>query len=226
MANDIELMTLTQSMKQTLKIENLSSVKEVGEVFLDCIFEDSILKDIPIIGTIVGATKCIKNIHDILFTKKLLAFLNGICDCDSHERQTAIEKWESYPHYRINVGETLLAMINRCDDSQKAAWLSKLFYELVLLRQKPTLFMRAEKVLSSLSVMDVFSFLSYQESFVKELSLEEGEPFANSGLYRIKPPKEEVMVEVFHIKSTKLLITEIGKWIYFILNDKVNEMKI
>lgn len=226
MANDSESIPLTQSMEQTLKIEHLSLVRDIGEVFLDCVFEEGVLKELPIIGTIVGTTKCIKNINDILFTKKLLAFLNGICDVDSHDRQVAVEKWESESRYRVNVGETLLAMIHRCDDSQKAVWLSKLFYELVLLRQKSALFMRAEKVLSSLSVMDVVSFLSYKESSIEELSLEEGEPYSSSGLYRIKPPKEEVMVEVFYFKSTKYLITEVGKWIYFILNDKVSKMQI
>lgn len=50
-------------------------------------------------------------------------------------------------------------MIERCDDTAKSKWLSMLFKELVLGQNNFCLFMRAEKVLSSLSVMDMQTFL-------------------------------------------------------------------
>lgn len=213
-----KILDLAQSMEQTMEIGNLSMITDVGEAIMDSALDDGILKDIPILGSIVGAGKCIKNISDVLFTNKLIAFLTGLKDADAEERKAAILKWEDDAKYRMRVGEALLNMINRCDDTQKAQWLSKLFYELVLKQQKSELFMRSEKVLSAMSVMDVMSFLDLPQSTYENLSLEKGEPYANSGLYRINAPNGYVAVEVLRIKNTTMRITEVGKYIYMILN--------
>lgn len=218
MSQQPKILDLAQSMEQTMEIGNLSMITDVGEAIMDSALNDGILKDIPILGSIVGAGKCIKNISDVLFTNKLIAFLTGLKDAEAEERKAAILKWEDDAKYRMRVGEALLNMINRCDDTQKAQWLSKLFYELVLKQQKSELFMRSEKVLSAMSVMDVMSFLDLPQSTYENLSLEKGEPYANSGLYRINAPNGYVAVEVLRIKNTTMRITEVGKYIYLILN--------
>lgn len=218
MSQQPKILDLAQSMEQTMEIGNLSMITDVGEAIMDSALDDGILKDIPILGSIVGAGKCIKNISDVLFTNKLIAFLTGLKDAGAEERKAAILKWEDDAKYRMRVGEALLNMINRCDDTQKAQWLSKLFYELVLKQQKSELFMRSEKVLSAMSVMDVMSFLDLPQSTYENLSLEKGEPYANSGLYRINAPNGYVAVEVLRIKNTTMRITEVGKYIYMILN--------
>ena len=220
MSQQPKISDLAQSMEQTMEIGNLSMITDVGEAIIDTALDDGILKDIPILGSIVGVGKCIKNISDVLFTNKLIAFLTGLKDADAKERKAAILKWEDDAKYRIRVGETLLNMINRCDDTQKAKWLSKLFYELVLKQQNSELFMRAEKVLSVMSVMDVLSFLNLPQSSYGNLSLEKGEPYANSGLYRINAPNGYVAVEVLRVKNTTMRITEVGKCIYTILNSE------
>lgn len=220
MSQQPKISDLAQSMEQTMEIGNLSMITDVGEAIIDIALDDGILKDIPILGSIVGVGKCIKNISDVLFTNKLIAFLTGLKDVDAKERKAAILKWEDDAKYRIRVGEALLNMINRCDDTQKAKWLSKLFYELVLKQQKSELFMRSEKVLSAMSVMDVLSFLNLPQSSYGNLSLEKGEPYANSGLYRINAPNGYVAVEVLRVKNTTMRITEVGKCIYTILNSE------
>lgn len=190
-----QLMPLDLSMEQTIECANLSVVADLGEIVLDSVLDDGILKELPVLGTIVGASKCIRNVGDVLFTKKLITFLYGLCEMESHERRNAIESWKSDSRYRVRVGETRLGMIDCCDDSQKANWLSQLFYVLVLKNGLSSLFMRAEKVLSSLSVTDVYSFLSLPS--YDKLSLEDCEPFANSGLYRVDAPNGQVAIEFF-----------------------------
>lgn len=220
MSQQPKISSLAQSMEQTMEIGNLSMITDVGEAIIDTALDDGILKDIPILGSIVGVGKCIKNISDVLFINKLIAFLTGLKDADVKERKAAILKWEDDAKYRFRVGEALLNMINRCDDTQKAKWLSKLFYELVLKQQNSEPFMRAEKVLSVMSVMDVLSFLNLPQSSYGNLSLEKGEPYANSGLYRINAPNGFVAVEVLRVKNTTMRITEVGKCIYTILNSE------
>lgn len=98
-----ETLSLSQSMEQTMEMSNLSVVGDIGEVVLDSALEDGVLKDIPIIGAIVGAYKCIRNIDDMLFTKKLIAFLWGFKDVDPKEREEAIEKWEEDSYCLISL---------------------------------------------------------------------------------------------------------------------------
>lgn len=210
---------ISSSMIATLKTDNLSIVGDLAEVGLDAVIDDGILKDIPIVGVIVGVGKALGNISDVLFTRKLAAFLFQLKDIDVKTRSEAIEKWETDSKYRVHVGETLLNMIHRCDDTRKARWLSQLFYELVLVRDMPIVFMRAEKVLSSLSVTDVMTFLDLDKNKYTLISVSEAEPYANCGLYIVEAKKKQTAVEVFVIPETKMQITEVGIWIHQILND-------
>ena len=219
MDKDTQILSLSDSMEITMDKANLSVIADLGEVAIDAVIEDGVLRDVPIISTIVGAGKCIKNVSDVLFTKKLAAFLFEIRDTDAHEREVAIEKWETDAKYRIRVGETLLNMINRCDDTQKAKWLSKLFYHLVLKKSYNDVFMRAEKTLSSLSVVDVYSFLGLQKDKYMTLTIEEAEWYSHSGLYMMEDHGEIHGVEFIKVPQTKMCVTEVGICIYTILNE-------
>lgn len=211
--------SLAASMQQTIEYGNLEFVGGIGEIMLDAVLNDGVLKEIPIIGTIVGVGKCIKNVYDIRFAKKLIAFLIPIKDVPTEKRVGAIKKWEEDENYRGKVGDTLLGMIERCDDAVKATWLSKLFYELVLKRNYPRLFMRAEKTLSSLSIMDMQAFLSMPKEQYYHIKQEDCEPFIGSGLYQ--DPKLSVRVDDEALKLGNYYCepTEIGTWIYHVLND-------
>lgn len=210
--------SLSKSMKATLEVDNLSVVTDVGEVFLDQVLEEGLLRDIPVLGAIIGVGKICNNVSDVLFANKLITFLTNIKDVDAETRREAIAKWEEDSHYRVKVGEVLLGMIQRCDDSQKAQWLSELFYELVLKKGWNDLFMRAEKVLSALSVMDILSFLRLPQNQYSRLSVEDAEPYAHSGLYMMEAIKEQTAVEIIVIHETKMQITEVGMLIYRILS--------
>lgn len=219
MNKETHILPLSESMELTMDKANLSVIAGLGEVAIDAIIEDGVLRDIPIIGSIVGTGKCIKNVSDVLFTKKLIAFLFELRDTDAHEREEAIERWENDARYRVRVGETLLNMINRCDDTQKAKWLSKLFYHLVLKKGYSDVFMRSEKTLSSLSVMDVYSFLALPKDKYMTLTIEETEWYSNSGLYMMEDHGEINGIEFIQIPQTKMCVTEVGMYIYNILNE-------
>ena len=151
----------------------------------------------------------------------MIAFLYGLKDADAKQREEAIAKWESDAKYRIRVGETLLNMINRCDDTQKAKWLSQLFYDLVLKRGWNDMFMRAEKVLSSLSVRDVYAFLAQPKDKYKDLSIDETEWYTNSGLYMMIDNGEQFGMEFIQVKAIRMRVTEVGICIYDILNKPI-----
>lgn len=204
-------------MEQTIEYGNLDFLSELGEIVIDSVLSEGVMREVPILGTIVGLGKCIKNVYDIQFAKKLIAFLLPIKDVEPEKRKAAIKKWEKDENYRGQVGDTLLGMIQRCDDAMKAKWLSQLFYELVLKRSESRLFMRAEKTISSLSVMDLQAFLNMSQSHYHHISEEEYEPFIGSGLYQ-NPQIESPINESLDLSNKYCEPTEIGIWIYNVLN--------
>ena len=211
--------SLAASMRQTIEYGNLEFIGNIGEIMIDAALQDGVLKDVPILGTIVGGYKCIKNVYDVRFAKKLIAFLIPIKDIPSEKRIEAVKKWEEDKNYRGKVGDTLLGMIERCDDTVKATWLSKLFCELVLKRNDPRLFMRAEKTLSSLSIMDIQAFLNMPKEHYSYISQEELEPYIGSGLYKNPKSPKIVVDRMLNLGGEYCKPTEIGIWIYLVLND-------
>ncbi|MDO4803156.1 MAG: hypothetical protein Q4A15_13395 [Prevotellaceae bacterium] len=218
MGKVIKADAISESMRDTIMNGDLSFIGDLGEVALDTIIDNNVLKEIPIIGTIVGVGKCIETVSNLILANKLRSFIFPIRDTNQEERISAIMKWEEDSKYRMHVGETLLGMINRCDNSLKAGWLSKLFYQMILKWQKSSLFMRSEKILSSLSVMDIQSFLDLPPRNFSYILEEECEPFYGSGLYG-NPQIEVSGGGVVDMGKRKCHITECGYWIYSILND-------
>ena len=210
--------SLSESMQETIEYGNLEFLDDIGEIMIDATLNDGLLQDVPVIRTIVGVGRCIRNVYDALFAKKLISFLIPIKDVSPKIRAKAIRKWQEDDDYRGKVGETLLGMIQRCDDAVKAKWLSKLFYELVLKRGWSRLFMRAEKTLSSLSVMDVQAFLNMKESHIYHIKESESEPFIGSGLYQ-NPQIESSREEKIDLSDKYCEPTEIGILIYNVLNN-------
>lgn len=217
-----ELSEIEKSMEVTLKTSNLEFVEDFGEIIIDSIVNENILREVPIIRAVVGVGKIFKNIVDAHFAKKLITFLFfSIRNTTPEERSKAISKWEKDENFRGKVGETLIGMILRCDDSVKAKWLSKLFYEMVLKNNESRLFMRAEKVLSALSVMDVYAFLHMPIDKVSVLSEQECEPYIGSGLYTNPEAKLNFIddEETLSLGIRECKLTEIGRRIHSILQD-------
>ena len=215
----VENRSLSESMQETLEYGNLEFLGDLGEIMIDATLNEGVLKELPIFGTLVGICKCIKNAYDALLAKKLVTFLIPIKDVSPEKRAEAIRKWEDDKDYRGNVGETLLGMIQRCDDTVKVAWLSQLFYELVLKRSWSRLFMRAEKTLSSLSVMDVQAFLNMTKEHFHRISEEEAEPYIGSGLYQIPKLSGTVINGGLQMDDKYCDTTEVGFLIYNVLNN-------
>lgn len=210
---------LAKSMEETLENGNLDYLGDLGEIAIDAVLDEGLLRDVPVIGSLVGFTKTIRNVYDYMFAKKLIAFLFKVNECDQKERAEAIQKWSKDSKYRIHVGETLIGMIQRCDDTVKAKWLSMLFYDMVLKHDESRLFMRAEKIISSLSVMDVQTFIDMHPEKAFALRESECEPYMGSGLYKnaeFDAPSDGLIDQSNRICK----ITEVGYLIYNVLNGR------
>lgn len=176
---------LSKSIKTTLTDTDLQNVSaDLAETFMDSVIRDGLLKDIPIIGTIVGLGKTTLNIKDRLFIKKLIHFLNEIKDIPIEKRKEMISKIDESEDFGIKIGEKLLYIVDKCDDHEKAKLIAKLFAAFLNEKIDYSDFLRASVVIERSMVDDLMWFV--EKDWV-ELEIEESGEWINYGLFEIKP---------------------------------------
>lgn len=176
-----EIRKISNSFGQTLKESNLQNVSiGIAESLTDSLLEDGLLKDIPIIGTIVGLGKTSIKITDLLFLKKVIAFLSELENVSINDRKEMIDKIDSSETYRIKVGEKLLYIIDKCDDHENAQYVSKLFAGYLEREIDYPDFLRGAKVIERIYTGDLVGFVNDDRT---DLEPNEIGDYEGTGLY-------------------------------------------
>ena len=98
-----------------------------GELALDQFLEEGLLKDIPLLGSLVKMYKSGANVKEFLFSKKVEKFLNKLSGASKEEVNTFNDKINSDPKFKSRVAEHLTLLLDRIDDIEKAELLAKAF---------------------------------------------------------------------------------------------------
>lgn len=179
-----ELKELTNSLDKTLKDSDLHNVTAgLSEVLIDSLIEDGFAKDIPIIGTIVGAGKVALGIRERLFLKKIIYFISELKEIPTSKRHKMIDKIDSSQKYRIKVGEKLLYIIEKCEDHEKSkiiAYLFSAFIEGILTYDE---FLRSASVVEKIIPEDLIKFVN--DDFESNALIDAGE-YLNTGLVELE----------------------------------------
>lgn len=151
---------ISNSFEETIKDSDFQSltsgvIEAVGDSFID----DSLLKDIPILGTLIGLGKTTYKISDLIFTKKIITFLCGIKNLDPQLRKDTIEKINSSNKFSTKVGEKLIMIIERSNEYENVHYISKLFCALIQKEITYREFVKASLIINSIAVTDLNEFL-------------------------------------------------------------------
>jgi len=223
-----QIKQISKALDDSLKSDSLETVTvELVESLSESMLNDGLLKDIPIIGTLVGLTKTGINIKDRLFVKKILTFLFNINNVSAEKRTEMIEKIDANSKYKIKVGEKLLYIIDKCEDHEKAKLIGILFSAFLNKFIDYSEFLKASKVIENSLLEDIEWFVMHD---FESLYIEEAADYVNCGLFEITPISlsiEEVRALTFDkgaeytIKGGKIetKITSIGKLIRKILRE-------
>ncbi|RJP50164.1 MAG: hypothetical protein C4583_11070 [Anaerolineaceae bacterium] len=115
------------SLIETITSSDLSDLlQDYGEIALDSVVSDGILKEIPVINSIVGVAKIAISIRDKLLVKKLAHFLHELSDTTEKERMNFLQEFEEDPKEQRKIGENLLLLLDRLDNMDKPAMVAKL----------------------------------------------------------------------------------------------------
>jgi hypothetical protein len=117
----------------SIATDKLNSVgRDLGEVALDNVLKEGILRDIPVLNTIVGLYQAGVELHHQLFVRKVINFLQELSSTPFEKRQKFVEEIERNPKQKREFGETLLLLIDRADSLQKPSILGKLLSQHIL----------------------------------------------------------------------------------------------
>lgn len=107
-----------------------SSIKELStelvEAILDQSIDDGIVKDIPIFGSLSKLKTAFGAVRDHIFTKKVAHFLLALSKVPEEQRSKFLISVAKRGEER-KVGETLLVLIDRLDNYDRAELLAKVF---------------------------------------------------------------------------------------------------
>jgi hypothetical protein len=99
---------------------------ELAEAGLDQLMQDGFLRDVPLLGTVLGTFRAFRSIRDLMLAKKLGRFIRGLQAVPQEQRESFCESLTS-PEERRRVGETLILILDRLDDMAKPALTAKTF---------------------------------------------------------------------------------------------------
>lgn len=103
------------------------STSALIEVALDSAMEDGVLRDIPILGSLIGFGRAAVSIRDRMFINKLAYFLKEIESVPSEQRRALIEEINASEEATVKVGEKILYIVDRCDDHESSRAAGRIF---------------------------------------------------------------------------------------------------
>lgn len=162
-----------------------SLLLDTGEFVLDTLLSNNVLKEIPVLSSVVNLFKGTIAIRDRLFAEKLKRFLDDFDSLDEKEKQKIFDKMKSDPDESNRVGKTTLIILERISEIKKAHIIAMLFISYGLGHLPETGFRRLSSAVDLAFIDDLEKLISLhktpensQENFLASL--------VTSGLTEIK----------------------------------------
>lgn len=99
---------------------------ELAEAGLDQLLAEGFLRDVPILGTVLGVIRTAGAVRDLLLAKKLGLFLRALQSVPVNERKHFHDSLGTQVERR-KTGEALLLLLDRLDDMDKPELVGRVF---------------------------------------------------------------------------------------------------
>lgn len=99
-------------------------IGNISETALDVALESGILKDIPIVGSIIGAMKAGRDIRNNIFLKKIGIFLSELSKNTQEDKEAFISKFDT-EEKKNEFGEAVMLLLERADDMNKPVLIAR-----------------------------------------------------------------------------------------------------
>lgn len=100
---------------------------DLGEVVIDQLLNNAVIKDIPILGCAVNLTRAGIGIRERAFLNKIKAFVDALPEQSKVERRKFLKKVEKDSKSRMRFGDAVLTVIEQSDSLLKVEWVAIIF---------------------------------------------------------------------------------------------------
>ncbi|MFD2939694.1 hypothetical protein [Flavobacterium notoginsengisoli] len=153
---------LSKSLAQTISESDLTKIGiDIAEISIDSILENGVLKDLPIVGSLIGIWKTGVAVNDYRFLNKMMLFLKESSILSENNRKKIIEDLED-SEYQSEVGEKLIAIIDKLETGSKAKLLGKtlaLFGNKIITKDE---FWRVAFIIERLPMSDIIALKNWR----------------------------------------------------------------
>jgi hypothetical protein len=159
--------------------------KEYLELGIDTALESGVLKDIPLVNTVVGIFSAVGSVRDQLLATKLLRFLSQISEISLKERIEMVDKLNDDDKFSGRVGAAVIEILDRMESQKKPELAAKCFaayarHEITFEELRRILFALERVPSFDIEKLEEFSKVTVEESLESDESLLL--TFVNAGL--------------------------------------------
>lgn len=167
----------------------------------------SILSEIPVLDKAIKAYGLGVSLHNDLFLKKIMGFLNGCGNITAGEKTEFGKRLENDADYCKKVGENVLLILDRLDNFDKTKILGKVFAGRYRGEIDETTFFRLAAAICNASIADLENLeLSYAK--IATYDIKAGRPFTDSlddatsqSLYNVGFVRAEGLAETTYLPN-------------------------
>ena len=108
--------------------ENFTDIlADNGEVIIDSLLDNEILKEIPILGTSLKMIRGVQSIRDKSYLNKIKTFVEHVGEIDSKKRKKLIEESKKAEKKRVKFGDAIFTTIEQSDSLVKVEYIAIAF---------------------------------------------------------------------------------------------------
>ena len=159
-------------------------LSEMGEITIDAIIDNDAINQIPIIGTLRSLYKITNSVSDYLFIQKLLKFLQELGEVSEQDKNDIKIRIQSDSKYRDKVGDHLLEIINKIDDTDKPRYIAKLFRAYIDNKIDLNEFFKYSQIINRSFLPDLMCLSKYISG--QTVTIEESSSLLSLGLVEVK----------------------------------------
>lgn len=153
--------------------------KSYGEMGIDTFLENGLLKDIPIVGSVISVANGVIGIKDHLFLKKLEAFLFDFNKQPEEERIKMRERLKK-DGYQKEIGQKVVFILENADSLNKASLIGKCFLAYLEERISKDELFRIWHSISRVFIEDLKLLFEYEDATANNQDV--GFSLSNAGL--------------------------------------------
>lgn len=149
---------------------------DAAEIALDSILDEGLLEEVPVFGWLKKSYNIVGTVRDRIFLKKVANFLAGTRNMSEEHRSQFSERIKCESDYAKKVGESLVLLLERQEDFEKALILGKVFSRYVCGHIKYEKFLKLAKSIELVFIGDLRNLAEYYAS-IQSYDPKQGKPF-------------------------------------------------